>query len=84
MIEFQNDIKQKMVESVKRYFLEELDEEIGDLKAGLFLDFFMQEIGPSVYNKAITDATSHMQDRVADLEGSCYESEFAYWQQRNR
>jgi uncharacterized protein (DUF2164 family) len=43
------------------------------------LDFFVKEIGPSVYNRAIQDAQTYLQDRVADLEVVCFEKEFAYW-----
>lgn len=83
MIEFEKEQKQKMIESIRQYFLEEMDEEIGDLKATLLLDFFMQEIGTSVYNKAIADATVYIQERAADMEGSCYEPEFSYWHKKN-
>ena len=65
--------------SIQRYFAESLDLEIGDLKAQLLLDYCLKEIGPSIYNQAITDARAYIQDRVADLEGICYEKELAYW-----
>ncbi|MEM7593015.1 MAG: DUF2164 domain-containing protein [Cyanobacteria bacterium P01_A01_bin.83] len=71
--------KQQLIKSIKRYFEEQLDEEIGDLKASLFLDFCLQEICPSVYNQAIIDARSFMEDKLSDLEDTCYESEFDYW-----
>jgi uncharacterized protein (DUF2164 family) len=65
--------------SIKRYVAENFDEEIGDLKAGLMLDFVLKEIAPTVYNQAIADAQSYFQARVSDLEGVCYEAEFSYW-----
>jgi uncharacterized protein (DUF2164 family) len=65
--------------SIKRYVGENLDQDIGDLKAGLLLDFCLQEIGPVVYNKAIADAQAYFQARVGDLEGVCYEETFTYW-----
>ena len=65
--------------SIKRYFAEQLDQEIGDLKAGLLLDYCLKEIGPSIYNQAVADAQAYFQGRVADLEGVCYEKEFTYW-----
>ena len=71
--------KQQLIESIKRYFKENLDEEIGDLKASLFLDFCLQEICPSVYNQAIIHARSFMEDKLSDLEDTCYEPEFDYW-----
>jgi uncharacterized protein (DUF2164 family) len=64
--------------SVKRYVVENLDAEAGDLKARLLLDC-LQEIGAVVYNQAIADAQAYMQGRVADLEAVCYADEFTYW-----
>ena len=41
--------------------------------------FVLKEIGPSIYNAAITDAQVYFRERVADLEGACFEPEFGYW-----
>ena len=65
--------------SIKRYFAENLDQDIGDLKAGMLLDYCLKEIGPAIYNQAISDAQTYFQGRVADLEGVCYEKELTYW-----
>ena len=73
------DATKKALVSIKRYASENLDDEIGDLKAALFLEFVLKEIAPSVYNQAIADAQAYFQDRVADLEGVCHHNEFAYW-----
>ena len=78
-IKLSKTTKQKLIKSIKQYFEEELSEEIGDLKASRFLDFCLQEICPSVYNQAIVDARSFMEDKLSDLEDTCYESEFNYW-----
>jgi uncharacterized protein (DUF2164 family) len=78
-IKFQRDVESRAIETIKRYFEAHLDQEIGDLKAGLLLEFFLAELGPSVYNKAIADAQKHLQESVMDLDGTCYEPEFAYW-----
>lgn len=50
----------------------------------LLLDFFLKEIAPTVYNGAISDAQTYLRDRVGDLEGACYEPEFAYWAKPTR
>jgi uncharacterized protein (DUF2164 family) len=68
--------------SIKRYVAEHLDQEIGDLKAGMLLEFCLAEVGAVVYNKAIADAQACFQERVSDLEGVCYEKEFTYWAPR--
>ncbi len=73
--------KQQLIKSIKRYFEEELDEKIGDLKASLFLDFCLQEICPSVYNQAIIEARSFMEGKLSDLEDTYYEPEFDYWKE---
>ena len=74
-----DDQRKQAITSVKRYCSENLDQELSDIEAGLLLDFFLKEIGPSVYNAAVADAQTFLRDRVADLEGACYEPEFAYW-----
>lgn len=73
------DTTRQLHASIKRYFAEHMDEDIGDLKAGLLLDYVLEEIGPVIYNRAIADAQAYFQGRVADLEGVCYEPEFTYW-----
>jgi len=78
-IKLPDDTSKQLRASIKRYFAENLEQDIGDLKAGLLLDFCVKEMGPCIYNQAITDARAYFQDRVADLEGVCYEKEFAYW-----
>jgi uncharacterized protein (DUF2164 family) len=65
--------------SIRQFFLEELDEDIGELKARLVLEFFTREVGPSVYNQAIADAQESMERAVSDLSGVRYEPEFDYW-----
>ena len=73
------DTRKRLIASLKRYAAENLDEELGDLKAGLLLDYCLTEIGPSIYNQAIADAQSYFTDRVGDLEGVCHEPEFGFW-----
>jgi len=68
--------------SVKRYLVENVDSDAGDLKAKLLLDFCLQEIGAVVYNQAIADAQGWLQGRLADLESVCYQHEFTYWQRK--
>ena len=78
-IKLSDETSQRVISSIKRYVSENMEEEIGDLKASMMLDFFLEEIGPSIYNKAIADAQAHMHERVGDLDGSCFEPEFGYW-----
>lgn len=78
-IKLNKDVEQRLLTSIQRYCAENMDEEVGELKARLLLDYCLREIGPSVYNQAILDAQSAMQERIADIETVCYETEFSYW-----
>ena len=78
------EAKKQALASIKRYVAENLDQDVGDLQAGLLLDYFLREIGPVVYNQAIHDAQSYFQERASDLEGVCYEREFTFWAEPSR
>jgi uncharacterized protein (DUF2164 family) len=74
-IELSAELKKQLQASIKRYFVEHLDQDIGDLKAGLFLDYCLKEIGPVVYNRAIAEAQAYFQERLLHQEGGCDEKE---------
>jgi len=78
-IRLSNEAKKRSIASIKQYFAENMEEEVGDLKATLLLEFCLKEIGPSIYNQAVADAQAWMQDKLTDLDGSCHEPEFEYW-----
>jgi uncharacterized protein (DUF2164 family) len=78
-IKLTKETEQKLTASIQRYVAENFAEDIGELKASLFLRFCLEEIGPSVYNHAIADARGFFQEKVADLENVCFAQEFGYW-----
>jgi uncharacterized protein (DUF2164 family) len=79
-----DDSKKRAVASIKRFFADELDEDIGELKASLVLHYILAEHGPAIYNQAIADAKSFFDERVGDLAAVCYHKEYAYWQTPTR
>ena len=81
-IELPQESRRRLIESIKRYFVEQMDDEIGDLKASLLLDFCLEELGPSVHNKAIAEAQARIQERTTELDAICYEPEFSYWNKK--
>jgi uncharacterized protein (DUF2164 family) len=78
-IELPKPARAEAIASIRRYFEENLNEPIGDLAAGLLLNYFLEEIGPAVYNQAIADAQARMQRHVADLSGDLFAEEFQFW-----
>ena len=78
-IELSKQARSEAIASIQRYFEENMPERIGELPAGLLLNFFIEEVGPVIYNHAISEAQTHMQQRVSDLNGELYAHEFQYW-----
>ena len=81
-IKLNTDTEERLLTSLQRYCSQNFDEDIGTLKARLLLDFCLREIGPSIYNQAVQDAQAVMQEKIAEVETNCYETEFAYWQMK--
>ncbi|MBN1781001.1 DUF2164 domain-containing protein [bacterium] len=82
-IDIPKEKEARIIKSVKQYFEENLETEIGDLKASLLLDYILNEIGPVIYNQAVLDAQKFMTEKITDLDSSCYQPEFMYWNKRD-
>ena len=78
-IKLQKVSEKYLIDSIKRFFAESMNDDIGDLKASLVLDFCMREIGPTIYNQAIADAQTYIQEKASDLGGARFEAEFDFW-----
>jgi len=83
-IEISPEASKAAIVSIQRYFAENMDEEIGCLAAGALLGFFLKEVGPLVYNKAVADAQARLQAQVMELDVEVYEEEFQYWLKQGR
>jgi len=83
-IELKDEPRKRALASIKRYFEEKLEMDVGDLQAMLLLDFFLEELAPTVHNDAIADAQAYLQERIGDLEASCYREEFGYWEEKDK
>ena len=83
-LELDKEVRALAVKSIERYFMDELQERIGNIQAAALLNFFLEEVGPSVYNKAVADAQERMQMRASELDIECHEDEFGYWRKRAR
>ena len=83
-IELTQEARQQAVASIERYFRESMDEKIGNIAAGALLGFFLEEVGPSIYNKAVTDAQKRLQARVSELDFEVHEDEFGYWRRYDK
>lgn len=79
MLELPKDARQQAIASVERYFRENMDEPIGNIAAGALLNFFVEEVGPVLYNKAVADVQERLQARLSELDLEVHEDAFQYW-----
>lgn len=83
-IELSKEARKEAVASIERYFKEHMEEPIGNIAAGGLLSFFLEEIGPVVYNQAVADVQERLQQRVMELDIEVHEDEFGYWRKYER
>ena len=78
-IELPKDARQAAIASIERYFTENMEERIGNIAAGALLGFFVEEIGPVIYNMAVAEVQERLQARVMELDLEVHEDPFQYW-----
>lgn len=84
MIELPKDVRQQALASVERYFREHMDEPIGNVAAGALLNFFVEEIGPAIYNQAVADVQERLQARISELDLEVHEDPFQFWRRYDK
>ncbi|NUZ08288.1 DUF2164 domain-containing protein [Piscinibacter koreensis] len=82
-IELTKEDRQQAILSIERWFRENMDEPAGNVTAGALLGFMLEEIGPSIYNKAVADVQERLHARVAELDFEVHEDEFVYWRKHD-
>jgi len=81
-IELSKQEIKEMLPSIQRYFREELEEEISEMRAKFLLDYFLKEMAPLAYNKGVRDAEMYFRAKIEDLSGTCFEEGLTYWQKK--
>lgn len=78
-IELTKEARAEAIRSIERYFEANMDERIGNVAAGALLNFFVDEIGPLIYNQAVATVQERLQARIAEIDIEVHEDEFQYW-----
>ena len=78
-IELSREARQQAIVSIERWFLENRDEKVGNITAGALLGFMLEEIGPAIYNQAVSQVQERLLERVQELDIEVHEDEFTYW-----
>jgi len=74
-IRLSDDRRAEIVESLRSFYLSELDEELSTFRGERILDFMVKALGPPLYNQAVADARAYMAGKLEDLDGELYEPE---------
>jgi len=65
------DLKRLLTE----FYLENFDENLSEFRSEQLLSFFIKQLGPPIYNQAISDARAFMFEKLEDLDVEYYEPE---------
>ena len=74
-IEFSSEERAALVQQLRLYFTEELDQEIGQFDAEFLLDFISDELGPYFYNRGLYDAQAVLEKRMESVAEAIFELE---------
>jgi uncharacterized protein (DUF2164 family) len=71
-IDLSPEQKKKFLDEIVYYFETERDEKLGIIASESVLDFFLDTLGPYLYNKALEDAKHWYSGRMEDVEADFY------------
>jgi len=70
-IKLKKEQQEKLILEIKAFFIDQREEEIGDLQAEILCDFLIEKVGAEVYNRGLHDAKAwfdkYWQDKEADF-----------------
>ncbi|MAT91827.1 MAG: hypothetical protein CME59_04440 [Halioglobus sp.] len=66
-ITFSKDETDRLVGRIKRYFDDELGQEIGGFEAEFLIDFIAREMGPYFYNRGLSDAHTLFAEKAEEI-----------------
>ncbi|WP_243298983.1 DUF2164 domain-containing protein [Bacillus litorisediminis] len=74
-IQLPKEQKDQIIEEIQRFFLQEKGDDLGIIAAENIFSFFMEELGPILYNQGVKDAKKliiqhllNIEDDIASLE----------------
>lgn len=74
-IKLSADRRAVLLELLTEFYTENFDAELSEYRAERLLDFFIKQLGPPIYNQAISDARAFMFEKLDDLDVEFYEPE---------
>jgi uncharacterized protein (DUF2164 family) len=74
-IKLSDERRSDLVAMIQHFVSSEFEQTLSEFQAQQLLDFFVRHLGAPVYNQAVQDVRTFLQDKVADLDVEFYEPE---------
>ena len=74
-IELDDSVKEELVVKIKKYFDEELQQELGGFEAQFLLEFFSAQMGCYYYNQGLADGLKTFENKMEDVAEGIFELE---------
>ena len=71
-INLSDERRQEILRAFASFYYDVFDEEISKFRNEQVLDFFMNILGPPVYNQAIQDARAFLSEKLEDLDADFF------------
>ena len=71
-IELSDGDKKVLIGDIQDFFLKEFEEELGDLRAEIVLDFILKKAGAKIYNKGVNDSRKWFREKFEDLDADFF------------
>jgi uncharacterized protein (DUF2164 family) len=68
-LQLSDERRERLIQSLEGFYLEEFDETLSPFRAGQLLDHVLESVAPHVYNQAVQDARAYMQRKLDELDG---------------
>ena len=72
LIELSREARQAAAAGLRKVLIEELEVEVGTLQAEMVLDRLVLDLGPVLYNRALTDARAVIAAKAEDMDEALY------------
>lgn len=83
-LELTKQESEEIIPSLKKFFREELEQDLSEMRATFLLDYILKEIAPYAYNKGVKDSEAYFRNKVEDLSATCYEDGLTYWLRKKK
>ena len=74
-VELDQTRREVLVSRLQGFYQQEFDEDLSAFRAEQVLDFFLDALGPHLYNQAVQDARGFMLRALDDIDGEVHEPE---------